>query len=74
MVYSSSKNLAWLPLAAIALLFLGAFVLPDPWDRISTGMGSALIFADLAMTWREKRRARQNDQSSSAAISSRDQM
>jgi hypothetical protein len=57
MVYRPSKILAWLPLAVIALLFLGAFVLSDPWVRISIGMGSALIFANLAIIWREKRRA-----------------
>ena len=34
---------------------------------------SALIFAYLGMSWWEKRRARQADQSSSAAISSGDQ-
>ena len=75
MVYRPSKNLARLSLTALVLLLLGAFApISDPWHRILTGMGSALIFANLAISWLEKRHARQIDQSSSAAISSRDQM
>ena len=75
MVYRPSKILAWLPLVAIALLGLGAFAsVSDPWDRVLTGVGSALILAHLGIDWWEKRRARQADQSSSAAMSSSDQM
>jgi hypothetical protein len=75
MVYRPSKFLEWLSLTAAAILLLAAFApISDPWDRILSGVGSALIFAYLGMTWWEKRRARQADQSSSAAISSRDQM
>jgi threonine/homoserine/homoserine lactone efflux protein len=75
MVYRPSKIPVWLPLAAIALLSLGAFAsVSDPWDRVLTGVGSALVLAYLGIDWWEKRRARKADQSSSAAISSRDQM
>jgi len=75
MVYRPSKILTWLPLAAIALLCLGAFApVSDPWDRVLTGIGSAVILANLGLTWWEKRRARKADQSSSAAISSSGQM
>jgi hypothetical protein len=74
MVYRPSKILPWLSVAAAVVLLLGGFApISDPWDRILSGLGSALILASLAITWREKRGAREAHQSSSAAISSSDQ-
>ena len=75
MVYRPPKLLEWLSVAAGGLLLLAAFApIPDPWDRVMSGVGSALIFAYLGITWREKRRLRQAGQSSSAATSSGDQL
>lgn len=74
MVYRPSKFLGWQSLIAAVILLLAAFApISDPWDRILSGVGSALVFAYLGMTWWEKRRARQANQSNSAAISSSDQ-
>jgi len=72
MVSMPSKNLAWLPLVVIALTFVAAFALSDPWDRVLSGLAVALILAHRAITWAEKRRARQAGQSSSAAVASSD--
>jgi hypothetical protein len=65
----------WLTAFAVGLMLLGAFgPLPDPWDRIAIGVGAALQLVYIGLDEWEKRRQRQADQSSSAAISSNNQM
>jgi protein-S-isoprenylcysteine O-methyltransferase Ste14 len=74
MVTRPPKILKWLSLFAAGLLLLGAFApISDPLDRILSGVGTMLLLVYLAIAWWENRRARQADQSSSAAISSSDQ-
>ena len=60
---------------AVVLMLLGAFApLPDPVGVSLTLLGAVLLLAYFRVTSREKRREREADQSSSAAISSNDQM
>jgi hypothetical protein len=63
-----------LQLLALGLLLLGVFnLLPDLLDKIVTLAAAVLVLVFLGGTWWEERRARQADQSNSAAISPGDQ-
>ncbi len=65
----------WLQLSALALMLLAAFAsLPEPLDSISSVLGAVLSLAYVGLSSWEDRRERQANQSSSAAISSSDQM
>jgi hypothetical protein len=65
----------WLPIFACGLMALGAFApLADPEGRIVYGVGLGLFAVYIGASRWEDRRKRQADQSSSAAISSSDQM
>ena len=75
-MFSRHPNIwKWLPIFAVGLMALGAFApLADPPSRIVSGVGVGLFGLYVGANWWEDRRKRQADQSSSAAISSSDQM
>jgi type VI protein secretion system component VasK len=64
----------WLPLIALGLMLVGDFApISDSLDRILSGVAIAILLAFSGTYFWQERRARQADQSNSAAISSKDQ-
>jgi len=64
-----------LPLLALGLLSLGSIApVSDLWDKVFSWIAVAVMIGYLAGPMRDYHRARRADQSSSAAISSSDQM
>lgn len=65
----------WLPLIALGLMLVGDFApVSDSLDRIFSGVAIAILLAFSGIYFWQERRTRQADHSSSAAISSSDQM
>lgn len=59
----------WLPLIALGLMLVGDFApISDSWDRILSGVSIAILLAFSGTYFWQERRARQADQSKSAAL------
>ena len=75
MVSAHPKFWKWLPSIALGLLLVGDFApVSDSLDSILSGVAIAILLAFSGIYFWQERRARHADQSSSAAISSSDQM
>jgi hypothetical protein len=65
----------WLPFISLGLMLVGDFApISDSADRALSGAAIAILLAFSGTYFWQERRARQADQSNSAAISSSDQM
>jgi hypothetical protein len=74
MVRKLLNSWAFLPVIALALLSLGTLApISDLWDKVFSWVAIAILLLYVSIPTREYHRARQADQSSSAAISSSDQ-
>jgi hypothetical protein len=69
------RNLTLPPALALVLFSLGTLApISDLWDKVFSWIAFAILLAYVSVPMWEYHRARQADQSSSAAISSRDQV